>query len=98
MVMRLAISLGLCLLLMGMLLLAPGKPASALAAQESRPPAESPESGDTEADESPGATPRTGPPQKIVEPFDLGLREEAGVTLLMLDVKVRDKKGRLAAR
>ncbi|TDI29356.1 MAG: hypothetical protein E2P03_10320 [Acidobacteria bacterium] len=33
-------------------------------------------------------------PQEVVEPFDLGLQEEAGVTILILDVKVRDKQGR----
>ncbi|MCZ6599787.1 MAG: hypothetical protein O7A07_02995, partial [Acidobacteria bacterium] len=33
-------------------------------------------------------------PAQEGRPLDLGLQEEAGVTLLSLDVKVRDKKGR----
>ena len=38
----------------------------------------------------PGST----PVQESVEPLDRGLQEKAGVTLLMLDVKVRDEDGR----
>ncbi|MCZ6833565.1 MAG: hypothetical protein O7F11_07450, partial [Acidobacteria bacterium] len=32
-------------------------------------------------------------PAQEGQPLDLGLQEKAGVTLLMLDVKVRDKDG-----
>ncbi|TDI48167.1 MAG: hypothetical protein E2P00_00175 [Acidobacteria bacterium] len=68
------------LLVFGTLLLASTLSASKTSAQENRPREGRPVAEDLEAGQR--------------QPFDLGLREETGVAILMLDVKVRDKKGR----
>ncbi|TDI34811.1 MAG: hypothetical protein E2P03_02420, partial [Acidobacteria bacterium] len=68
------------LLVFGTLLLASALSASKTSAQENRPQEGRPVAEDLEAGQR--------------QPFDLGLREETGVAILMLDVKVRDKKGR----
>ncbi|MCZ6746266.1 MAG: hypothetical protein O7C74_03500, partial [Acidobacteria bacterium] len=75
----------ICLLLLfGALLLAPMQSGGTAPAQEGR------QQGDSSRDDNP----QDNNLAEQSRPFGLGLQEEAGVTLLFLDVKVRDKKGR----